>query len=260
MNHKEVQFLLHGYIDGEIDLLKALEIEEHLQSCQECTRVYEDLKSVRSAIREAALYTPAPARLEKQIRSSVRKANKETSPRLNLQPRWAISAAVIALIVLLTASVLYLGSARGQQPAQAQLAQEVESAHVRSMMANHLIDVTSSDQHTVKPWFDGKLDFSPPVVDLAKQGYPLIGGRLDYLDGRPVAALVYRRNKHLINLFIWPTTGGAHAPEEQAPYATTDNGFHIYRWSAGGMNYWAVSDLNIPEMESFVKLVQANFR
>jgi anti-sigma factor RsiW len=131
------------------------------------------------------------------------------------------------------------------------LVQEVQTAHVRSLITSHLTDVNSSDQHTVKPWFSGKLDFSPPVTDLASQGYPLQGGRLDYLNNRSVAALVYQRNKHLINLFIWPSTDG-----NQAPRISTYNGYHLMHWSQSGMNYWAVSDLSLSELQSFVQLVQ----
>jgi anti-sigma factor RsiW len=141
------------------------------------------------------------------------------------------------------------------QGQEARLAAEVQSAHVRSLMANHLTDITSTDQHTVKPWFNGKLDFSPPVEDLSPQGFPLIGGRLDYLDGHPVAALVYQRNKHDINLFIWPSTTG-----DEGLGFSTYNGYNVYHWTQSGMAYWAVSDLNPDELKGFVELVQKNFR
>ena len=132
------------------------------------------------------------------------------------------------------------------------LTREVVSSHVRSLMATHLADVASSDHHTVKPWFAGKLDFSPPVEDLAKQGYPLVGGRLDYLKNRPVAALVYQRQKHFINLFIWPADS---APDVRANTVSLQ-GYNLAYWAKSGMTYWAVSDLNSSELQEFVQLVQ----
>ncbi len=131
---------------------------------------------------------------------------------------------------------------------QTLLTQEVQVAHVRSLMANHLVDVASTDQHTVKPWFNGKLDFSPPVTDLAPQGFPLVGGRLEYLDGREVAALVYQRNKHYINLFIWPSQ------DQEAGLQRSDyNGYHLFHWTQSGMTFWAVSDVNPKDLVSFIQ-------
>jgi anti-sigma factor RsiW len=132
------------------------------------------------------------------------------------------------------------------------LAQEVVASHIRSLMVDHLSDVVSTDQHTVKPWFDGKLDFAPVVVNLADQGFPLIGGRIDYLDNRPVTALVYQRNKHIINLFIWPSTD---APETTP---TTIQGYHLINWTAGNTTYWAVSDVELSELQTFAQLIQQN--
>ncbi len=253
MNRDHVQHLLNGYIDGELDLVNSLEIEEHLQSCTTCSRQYQELMALHKIASDAALFYPAPAGLEKRIRLSVRKANPVPRSWRELNLRWIAPAAGLFVIVLLVL-VIFGRSwfAPGQTTA---LAEEVQSAHIRSLMANHLTDVTSSDQHTVKPWFNGKLDFSPPVVDLADQGFPLIGGRLDALDGHPVAALVYQRNKHLINVFIWPP-----ADKATGLQFSTNNGYNLFHWNQSGMTYWAISDLNPSELQGFVKLVQENFK
>ena len=130
--------------------------------------------------------------------------------------------------------------------------EDLISSHVRSLQVDHLSDVVSSDKHTVKPWFNGKLDFSPPVTDLATQGFPLVGGRLDYLDGRTVAVLIYRHNQHPINLYVWPSTDRDAAPQVQGR-----QGYHLIRWAAGGMVYWVVSDLATNELELFVRTVRS---
>ena len=132
---------------------------------------------------------------------------------------------------------------------------EVVSSHVRSLQVNHLADVASSDQHTVKPWFSGKLNFSPPVVDLASQGFVLVGGRLDYRDGRPVAALVFRLNLHPINLYIWPSTGN-----EEAPRIGEQEGYHVLHWNMDGMEYWAVSDVADSDLKNFSELLRTALR
>ncbi len=248
---EHVQLLLNGYIDGELDIIKALEIEEHLQSCVECTQQYRELMNLKAVVSRATLFNQAPEGFEKRIKSSIRKANQPSRPWRAVQLRW------IAVVLLLVGFIIFgviIGRGAFKQNQESLLAQEVQSAHVRSLMASHLTDITSTDQHTVKPWFDGKLDFSPPVEDLATQGFPLIGGRLDYIDNHPVAALVYQRNKHDINLFIWPSDNKV----EGLQYST-HNGYNVYHWTQSGMTYWAVSDLNPDELKSFVELVQKNF-
>jgi anti-sigma factor RsiW len=207
-------------------------------------------QALRSAITTGSLYYHAPSDLRQRVQSAVREVNQAETKFWFPSWRWlgvgvslaAVAALVLALILTWTRS-----------PADDLLTKEAISAHVRSLMADHLTDVASSDRHTVKPWFNGRLDFSPPFTDLTERGFPLIGGRLDYLDTRPVAALVYRRQQHIINLFIWPSAG---APQKAAQHPVTQQGYHLIRWTAAGMSFLAVSDLNERELEEFVGLVR----
>ena len=247
MNCQEAEYLIHGYMDSELDLVKSLEIEQHLQECQACSQTHNNLQTLRSAIRANSLYFQPTAAFRKRIQSSVRQANQAASPPRVLPWRWLGALASLAAVVILTWTL-----ARGLAGPSADdvLAQQVVASHVRSLMPNHLSDVVSTDQHTVKPWFAGKLDFSPMVVDLAAQGFPLIGGRLDYLDNRPVAALVYQRQQHLINLFIWPSSSTTNSKLDVL------QGYQVVHWTNSGMTYWAVSDLNAGELQQFAQLVQ----
>jgi anti-sigma factor RsiW len=203
---QETQVLINGYVDGELDLVRSLEVERHLEGCAACAQVYQNHQALRSALSADAFYYKAPANLQRRIQVSVRRARKEESAPRRVPWRWfSIGAALACAVVVLLWSLgpgRLVSIPRGDDQL---LAQEVLSGHVRSLMAQHLADIASSDQHTVKPWFNGRLDYSPPVQDLAYQGYPLVAGRLDYLDDRPVAALVYRRHRHVINLFVWPS-------------------------------------------------------
>jgi anti-sigma factor RsiW len=196
-------------------------------------------------------YTPyfaAPEGLEKRIRGQLRRPVSVQTRTVSHHtfPAWrpiAVAASIVGLAIFTTMFVTML-----RRPSETDtLAQQVVSSHIRSLMANHLADVPSSDQHTVKPWFNGKLDFSPPVKDLKPEGFPLTGGRLDYLDGRPVAALLYQRNRHVINLFVWPSSR-----PDSSPRALTIKGYNAIQWTQSGMTYWAVSDLNGRELNQFV--------
>jgi len=170
---------------------------------------------------------------------------------LNLQLRGWAAAAVGAAAVVAVAFFVSPMLSRSSQTEQ--IAQDVVSAHIRSLMPGHLTDVPSSENHTVKPWFAGKLDFSPPVADLSAEGFPLVGGRLDYAANRPVAALVYRRGKHFINLFVWPSAS-AH---ESAEAAGARQGYSVVFWTRAGTNYWAISDVNRADLRRFAGLVRA---
>jgi anti-sigma factor RsiW len=244
---QEVRDLINAYADGELDLVRSLEIEQHLQGCSGCSQIYRNLQTLKGSLAGSALYYRSPAGLQESIQAAVRKSSGTVQ---FLRPplwTWAAVAAALVLVVLGAWGIAQLLSTSSQSNP---LEQEVLASHVRSLMAGHLTDVASTDKHTVKPWFDGKLDFSPSVVDLSEQGFPLIGGRLDYLDGRPVAALVYQRNKHSINLFEWPSSG------QSGTGTSTLQGYNIIQWTKGGMTYWAVSDVTPGDLQAFVQLVQ----
>lgn len=267
MSCQEAQGLIHGYLDGELDLVRSIEIERHLNDCEVCSLAYQRQQSLRSAVRGGSLYFKAPASLERRLHAILSDAHRvaakpqaTAAPSRRLRHAWwspswnwvgAAAAMVLAAVIVSTLA------SRASRPSQQDLlAQEVVSSHIRSLMPNHLTDVTSSDQHNVKPWFNGKLDFSPPVVNLAPEGFPLVGGRLDYLAGRPVAALVYQRRKHLINVFTWP--GSSSGNDSGAPMkAAPRYGYNVLQWTKSGMTYWAASDLNPTELGEFVQLLRS---
>lgn len=251
MNCPETQDLIHGYVDSELDLVRSLEIERHIEGCESCARAYQTQQDLKGALQSVPLRFTASNDLRRRIRSSLREAGEPAPARraLNWWQAWRWAGAVAAL-ALVAGTSWNLGHISRAHSGDELVAQEVIDSHVRSLMANHLEDVPSTDQHTVKPWFNGKLDFSPPVQDLAKEGFPLVGGRLDYLENRPVAALVYQRRKHFINLFIWPST---HASGQGA---VMRQGYNLLHWTRSGMAFWAASDLNSTELQEFVKLLQ----
>jgi anti-sigma factor RsiW len=245
----EPRDLVQAYLDRELDLAKSLEMEQHFRDCATCSEAYEEGRRLRTTLKKGEFYFSAPPDLHKRIRDVVRdEARGSTRPR---SFRWramvfGLPAALAAVIALSIAPLL-------RRPMTTDLLlDEIVSAHVRSLMADHLTDVASSDKHTVKPWFDGKLDFSPAVVDLADHGFPLVGGRLDYLRNRSTAALVYARQKHFINLFVWPSS---HVETRDAPNLSR-HGFNLIHWDSSDATYWAVSDLNLAELEEFAGLIR----
>jgi anti-sigma factor (TIGR02949 family) len=245
-----------GYLDGELDLVRTIEMEAHVKSCTDCARELESQQALRDALRRGSLAYAAPAALRKRIQSSLRatpatRDSERASAWHGLQVwRWAAAFAVLAVCSVAAWQLVpgLLGPSTDQR-----LSAEVFASHVRSLEANHLMDVASTDQHTVKPWFDGKLDFSPPVEDLASDGFPLVGGRLDYLEGREVAALVYQRRKHFINIFVWPDARGSIA----ASALESRQGYNLMRWSQGGFQFWAASDVSATDLAEFVRLLEA---
>ena len=251
MTCEEAQPLLHAYIDDELDIATALRIEEHVSGCPKCRNELEAAQVLQRAVAQNAAYFPASSQLRDRLKKAIRSEAGKMEPQRGvgyLAPWWTrpmvLTGLAAALILIFSSAVLVLspGSSRGQ-------IDELVASHVRSLEANHLLDVESTDQHTVKPWFDGKLEFAPPVIDLAAEGFPLMGGRLDYLQERKVAALIYGRNKHRINLFIWP--GSA------TPKTESRQGFNLIRFECKGMICWAVSDLNAGELQQFVDLFKA---
>jgi len=251
MECQEAQTFIDGYHDGELDLVRSLELERHLSDCPACARANETHGALQSMLQDPALYYRASDSLRQRVRSSLRAADPEATPIPLFSRRWLAVAASIALAAGIAFMVLRIS--RGPS-ADDLLASEVVSDHVRSLMGQevHLWDVKSENPHTVKPWFAGKLDYSPPVIDLKDDGYPLAGGRLDLVNGRPVAALVYRRSQHVINLFVWPASGAG----EGGVKVETKNGFNVAYWNEAGMTCWAVSDASEPALRQFADLFQ----
>lgn len=260
MNCQENRVLLHAFLDDELDPVRSLDVQSHLDECPDCARKHAAQRSLRSVLRDEVLYFRSPVGFETRVRMALgsRRAIERGEGPLgammaSLRMRWAWLPAVAAVAILAVSLVtIWKFGAFPRGESANDLGQEVVASHVRSLMAGHLTDVPSSDHHTVKPWFNGRLDFSPSVKDLKEEGFALVGGRLDYLAGRPVAALVYQHRLHVINLMVWPAQGDP----DRSPAAATRQGYHVSHWTQGGMNYWAVSDLNEDEMKQFVGLVQ----
>jgi mycothiol system anti-sigma-R factor len=265
VNCEEMKNLMDAYLDGELDPVTSQRVEQHLRDCPKCEQAYEVETVMARAISQAAPYYKAPFELREQIQVSLREAIGVSTSRsaegegplpvrrpeavrrgvfFDMPWNWLALAAAIVLAAIVASSFL----PRLRQPGADQfLATQLIASHVRSLMANHLTDVASSDQHTVKPWLDVKLDFAAPVLDLSGDGFPLIGGRLDYLDNHSVAALVYQRRKHFINLFIWPTTP-ADSKEQKM---VERQGYHLVHWIDGDFTYWAVSDVSVGDLQTF---------
>jgi len=238
---------LTAYLDGELDLTSALAFERHLEECPSCARALEAQRALREAIGSAGLrYRPTAAQT-RRLRSAV-----TSDP---IAPRWPSWRSLQAVAALLLVAVASWSLGRVWPPrAATDLSEQVVSSHVRSLLAGHPADVISTDQHTVKPWFTGKLDYSPTVVDFAGKGFPLVGGRLDYLGNHPVAALIYRADRHVINVFTWPA---AYTPDGSGPEpaASERQGFHLLHWTRDGMTYWAVSDAGDERLRQLARLL-----
>jgi len=245
MNCPQIQKLLHAHHDGELDVANTLLVDEHVADCPQCFAALRQLSALSGALKNDALRFSAPAALRQTVRVAIAQSSvseEEAKPARS----WTRHLGWIAAAVVLVASGLVFQIRSVHEDDR--LVAELTSSHIRSLMAAHLTDVASTDQHTVKPWFDGRIDFAPPVRDLKESGFPLIGGRLDVIDSRPVAALVYGRQKHFLNLFIWP----AKMTEPKKLQAAQQNGYNVLRWSDGRMDFGVVSDLNETDLRLFV--------
>ncbi|HUC48833.1 MAG TPA: anti-sigma factor [Xanthobacteraceae bacterium] len=258
----DYEMLLHALADGELDAGHVRDVETHVAGCTACAERLKAIQTLRSAMADANLREPAPAHLRGRIEALFPAATE--APRAASIPqegpvrRWwrsfiggfsvgaALSAAATAMLVI--------GLFTTSQDQQ--IADEVVSAHIRSLQAGHLMDVQTSDQHTVKPWFNGKVDVAPPVIDLTAQGFTLLGGRLDYIDGEPVASVIYQRRKHVINLFVAQRLGTART----TVLTKTIQGYNVRHWTEQGLDFWAVSDLAGDELDEFVQKISAALR
>jgi anti-sigma factor RsiW len=246
----EKVLLVQAELDGELDAAEAAALEAHRADCPICQAAQAELTRARGLMR-GDLYETMPDAVRARVMARLRQAAPPPAPAPRRRWNWdwlrgpgigfglgAACAAAISLLVVL--------------PERNDLVAEVVADHIRALQPGHLEDVVSTDQHTVKPWFDGRIDFAPPVRDFAAEGFPLRGGRLDYLGGRPVAALVYQRDKHIIDLYVWPAGGvGPHLAGD-----TTIQGYNVVHWTAGGMNFWAVSDVERSQLDEFAALWQ----
>jgi anti-sigma factor RsiW len=244
MRCEQMGDLVQAYADQELSLTEELNFEQHIKNCKQCEQALGEIRRLRQSLRAEGIRFDMPD----AVRQRVIEELGSTRAQRPIQQRWggpALAIAAAVLICAMSASALWLSWF-----SQHSMADELVDAHIRSLQAHHLFDVASTDQHTVKPWFDSKIDFAPPVRDLAGQGFPLLGGRLDYFHGRAIAALVYGRGKHIINVFLWPQEGA-----DEAIAQSVRQGYQVLQWRASGMRHVAVSDLNAADLEQFAKLL-----
>ena len=260
MNCDDSRIYLAAYLDDELDVAESLGVQKHLAGCGTCRRAQDQQLILRASLRDPDLYARPSADFSKRMEAAVRRAAKEEAR--SQRPSWFESLplgtfrwvpAAVALVVVTTMGA-FLAIDRLRSSHEQLVASAVLAGHIRSLQPGHLIDVPSSDRHTVKPWFQGKLDFSPPVPDLSELGWALVGGRLDYVDGRPVAALVYQRRLHNINVFLWPHHGSA----DDGIGEEDGKGYQILHWNGAETTYWVVSDLNKAELLSLGRALRGH--
>lgn len=243
--------MLQSFFDGELDAVHALQVESHVATCPACAGEIDGMRAVKQNVARKDVSWRAPAHVRANVMAALERAAAErrpapAPPRLSRAPSVPMTALIrqwlfVPSFAALAASLfLVFGPLQTRSP----LEDEIVASHVRSTLVDHLTDVQTSDRHTVKPWFNGKIDFAPPVTDLAAQGFPLVGGRVDYVGGRVVAALVYRRHGHVINLFIWPASSAA-------ARTTTRDGYTLESWTANGLDFVAISDTGAEDVRAF---------
>lgn len=246
----EWALMLHGFVDDELDAAHSLQIERHIATCPHCAHELENIQALKHRIAQQGVHWRTPDHVRAQVlaaisrEAAIRAHAPAGRPRFSLLEfvrRWLFVPSLAALAASLFLVV-------GPMSERTSIGDEVIASHVRSLLVDHLTDVATSDQHTVKPWFNGKIDFSPPVVDLAREGFPLQGGRVDYIGGRVVAALVFKRQSHVINLFVWPASD---ATATTIKATSSRDGYNIENWRMGGLAYWAVSDVAADDLARF---------
>lgn len=240
---KEKAVLLHAMLDGELDAVNAVQFEEHLETCADCAAEYKRQRTMQNALRSPDLVHRAPDALRNRLERMIDDAAPATSQplRRSLRASWWVSGVSLALAASLALFAIL------PQTRESPIERQIIDSHVRSLLADHLTDVPSSDHHTVKPWFNGKVAVAPEAADLTREGFPLAGGRLDYIDHRVVAAVVYRHGGHVINLFVWPSPDAKNSGPEESSY----QGYNLLRWVESGTTFWAVSDTSMPELKDF---------
>ena len=246
MTCRQAQPLLSAYFDRELDVTTSVDIEAHVRECVRCSAALQQHAALRPSLRAAALVFTPPGGLERRVREAVRREAGPIRPSVLLPWRWV----AVPLAATLAAALAW--SVAVHRGGEEVLSAELVSSHVRSLMVDHLLDVATSDQHAVKPWFNGKIDFAPPVADFTASGFPLVGGRVDYIAGRAVAVVVYQRRQHVVNVFIWPS-GNEDGP---ALRHVAFKGYHLLGWTRSGLTFWAVSDVNGADLESLARLSQ----
>ncbi len=233
------ELLIGGLVDGELDAANTALVEAHVARCEACREELERLQAVRSLLQIEGVRDRAPESLTRRIASLPEVAPKAANE--NRVPSWLAPGAIGALAASL-AMISFVTPAT-----TAAVDQDLVSSHVRSLQPGHLTDVQTTNQHIVKPWFNGRIDFAPPVPELADKGFPLVGGRLDSIDGKTVPAIVYKRRLHTVNLYVWPT-------KESGERAFVKEGFAVREWTRNGLRFAAVSDIPAAELEQFEKL------
>ncbi len=253
MSCDEAYERISAYADGELAGSAAADFERHLASCEECRRALENLRRLRGGLANPELRSVPSVAARDALRESLRASllpETARAPRSSARwvPRPATAWAAAATLALLAIGFFQLGARWSERGRIGPLTDALVSSHMRSLLGERLVDVVSSDRHTVKPWFEGKIDYAPPVLDLAADGFPLRGGRLEVIAGQRVAALVYQSDRHVINLFVWPA--GSAAPSDEAAL----RGFLLGHWRSGGLDCWAVSDVERERLRDFARI------